>query len=172
MCFTVSDEVDLVLSLLLLQPMFGASMVTNAAAAQNEDDRPHQPKPPELIVVAAALRLSTAVSGLTDVALVVNTLTVQQTPVCCGLGGGDRAHGVQKQSHLKPQTHASHSSEKWLRQKHEHANAAAARKLCPEYPEVLLGPCRAERPLYAPPPRRSGHFNVGTVLAQLVGATG
>lgn len=32
---------------------------------------------PELIVVAAALRLPTAVSGLTDVALVVYTFTVQ-----------------------------------------------------------------------------------------------
>lgn len=44
-CFAVSDEVDLVLPLLLLQPVFGAAMVTHAAAAQNEDDRPHQPKP-------------------------------------------------------------------------------------------------------------------------------
>lgn len=33
---------------------------------------------PELIVVAAALRLSAAVTGLTDVALVVNTFTVQE----------------------------------------------------------------------------------------------
>lgn len=32
---------------------------------------------PELIVVAAALRLPAAVSRLTDVALVVNTFTVQ-----------------------------------------------------------------------------------------------
>lgn len=32
---------------------------------------------PELIVVAAALRLPAAVSGLADVALVVNTFTVQ-----------------------------------------------------------------------------------------------
>lgn len=45
MCFTVSYEVDLVLPLLLLQPVFGAAMVTHAAAAQNEDDCPHQPKP-------------------------------------------------------------------------------------------------------------------------------
>lgn len=44
-CFTVSNEVDLMLPLLLLQPVFGAAMVTHTAAAQNEDDRPHQPKP-------------------------------------------------------------------------------------------------------------------------------
>lgn len=44
-CFAVSDEVDLVLPLLLLQPVFGAAMVTHTAAAQNEDDRPNQPKP-------------------------------------------------------------------------------------------------------------------------------
>lgn len=44
-CFTVSDEVDLVLPLLLLQSVFGAAMVANTAAAQNEDDSPHQPEP-------------------------------------------------------------------------------------------------------------------------------
>lgn len=44
-CFAVSDEVDLVLPLLLLQPVFGAAMVTHTAAAQNKDDGPDQPKP-------------------------------------------------------------------------------------------------------------------------------
>lgn len=44
-CFAVGDEVDLVLPLLLLQTLFGAAMVTHTAAAQDEDDRPHQPKP-------------------------------------------------------------------------------------------------------------------------------
>lgn len=43
--FTVSNEVDLVLPLLLLQAVFGATVVTHAAAAQDEDDRPHHPKP-------------------------------------------------------------------------------------------------------------------------------
>lgn len=43
--FTVSYEVDLVLPLLLLQPVFGAAMVTDAAATQNEDECPHKPKP-------------------------------------------------------------------------------------------------------------------------------
>lgn len=41
----VSDEVDLVLPLLLLQAVFGATVVTHAAAAQDEDDRPNHPKP-------------------------------------------------------------------------------------------------------------------------------
>lgn len=44
-CFAVSDEVDLMLPLLLLQAVFGATVVTHAAAAQNEDDRPNHPKP-------------------------------------------------------------------------------------------------------------------------------
>lgn len=43
--FTVSDQVDLVLPLLLLQPVFGATVVAHAAAAKNEDDRPNHPKP-------------------------------------------------------------------------------------------------------------------------------
>jgi hypothetical protein len=41
----VGDEVDLVLALLLLQPVLGAPVVTHAAAAQDEDDDPHQPEP-------------------------------------------------------------------------------------------------------------------------------
>ncbi len=44
-CFAVGDEVDLMLPLLLLQPVFGAAVVTHAAAAQDENDRPNQPKP-------------------------------------------------------------------------------------------------------------------------------
>lgn len=43
----VSDEVNLVLPLLLLQAVFGAAVVTHAAAAQDEDDRPNHPKPCE-----------------------------------------------------------------------------------------------------------------------------
>lgn len=42
---TVSDEVDLMLALLLLQSMFGAAMVAHTATTQNKDDDPHQPKP-------------------------------------------------------------------------------------------------------------------------------
>lgn len=43
--FTVGDEVDLMLPLLLLQAVFGATVVTHTAAAQDEDDRPNHPKP-------------------------------------------------------------------------------------------------------------------------------
>ncbi len=45
MNLSVGNEVDLMLSLLLLQSVFGATMMTNAAAAQEEDDGPHQPEP-------------------------------------------------------------------------------------------------------------------------------
>lgn len=44
-CFTVSDEVDLVLPLLLLHSVFCAPMVADATEAQNKDDCPNQPKP-------------------------------------------------------------------------------------------------------------------------------
>lgn len=43
--FAVSDEVDLMLPLLLLEAVFGAAVVAHAAAAQDEDDRPNHPKP-------------------------------------------------------------------------------------------------------------------------------
>lgn len=43
--FPVGDEVDLVLPLLLLQPVFCAAVVTHTAAAQDEDDGPDQPEP-------------------------------------------------------------------------------------------------------------------------------
>lgn len=89
MCFTVSDEVDLVLPLLLLHSVFRAAMVANAAEAQNEDDCPHQPKPPELIVITAALGFSAAVSVLAEIALVVDSFAVDQVPFCCGLRGAD-----------------------------------------------------------------------------------
>lgn len=45
MDLSVGNEVDLMLSLLLLQSVFGATMMTNTAAAQDEDDGPHQPEP-------------------------------------------------------------------------------------------------------------------------------
>ena len=45
MGLTVGDEVDLVLPLLLLQPVFGAAVVAHTAAAQDEDDGPDQPEP-------------------------------------------------------------------------------------------------------------------------------
>lgn len=45
MGFPVSDQVDLMLPLLRLQPVLGASVVANTTAAENDDDGPHQPKP-------------------------------------------------------------------------------------------------------------------------------
>lgn len=45
MNLSVGNEVDLVLSLLLLQSVFGATMMTDTTAAHDEDDGPHQPEP-------------------------------------------------------------------------------------------------------------------------------
>ena len=45
MGFPVSDQVDLVLPLLGLETMLGASMMANTTAAEDDDDGPHQPKP-------------------------------------------------------------------------------------------------------------------------------
>jgi len=45
MGFPVSDQVDLVLPLLGLQTMLGASVMANTTAAEDDDDGPHQPKP-------------------------------------------------------------------------------------------------------------------------------
>lgn len=41
----VGDQVDLVLPLLRLQAVLGAAVMANTAAAQDDDDGPHQPKP-------------------------------------------------------------------------------------------------------------------------------
>lgn len=45
MNLSVGNEVDLMLSLLLLQAMLGATMVAHTAAAQDDDDSPDQPEP-------------------------------------------------------------------------------------------------------------------------------
>lgn len=49
---------------------------------------------------------------------------------------------------------------KWpqLRQKHTRCGHCRSQTVT-EYPQLFLGPCRAERPLHAPPPLRTGHFN-------------
>lgn len=41
----VGDEVDLVLPLLLLQPVLTAPVVADAAAAEEDDDHPDKPEP-------------------------------------------------------------------------------------------------------------------------------
>lgn len=53
------------------------SRTQGTVGASNIEDCGGRILTPELIVVAAALRLPAAVSRLTDVALVVNTFTVQ-----------------------------------------------------------------------------------------------
>lgn len=45
MGLSVGDEVNLVLTLLLLQAVLGAPVVAQAAEAEDEDDGPHQPEP-------------------------------------------------------------------------------------------------------------------------------
>lgn len=42
---SVGDEVDLVLPPLLLEALLGAPVLANAAAYQDNDERPHQPEP-------------------------------------------------------------------------------------------------------------------------------
>lgn len=70
MSFLVGDQVG---SMLPLKGLKVRQWWQNTAAAQ--DDGPFQPEPPEFTVVAAARRLSTEVSCVTDVALIVGTLT-------------------------------------------------------------------------------------------------
>lgn len=45
MGFSVGDQVNLALPLLGLKPVFGSAVMADAAAAQNDDDGPHQPEP-------------------------------------------------------------------------------------------------------------------------------
>lgn len=78
-CFAVSDEVDLVLPLLLLQPVFGAAVVAHTAAAQNEDDCPHQPKPcSQKNQHRNVNRLKCAVPLIYFTHMVMNTLTQEK----------------------------------------------------------------------------------------------
>lgn len=72
-CPVVGQQVDLALSLLLLQPEFSSSMTEGATTAKEDEDSPEQPEPPELIVVGAAARLPAAVTTLTEVGLVVHS---------------------------------------------------------------------------------------------------
>lgn len=49
----------------------------------------------------------------------------------CGLCGGDRANGEQKQSHFQPQTNASHSSDSWPRNSRNMDAPRVARRRLP-----------------------------------------
>lgn len=66
----VGQQADLSLPLLLLNPQFGSAVSVRAAAAEQDEDGPQQPEPPEFVVVGAAAGLSTAVSRLTQVSSV------------------------------------------------------------------------------------------------------
>lgn len=63
----VGQQADLSLSLLLLNSQFGSTVSVCTAAAEEDEDGPQQPEPPEFVVVGAAASLSTAVSRLTQV---------------------------------------------------------------------------------------------------------
>lgn len=63
----VSQQADLPLPLLLLDSQLGSSVSVGAAAAEQDEDGPQQPEPPQFIVVCAAAGLSAAVSCLTQV---------------------------------------------------------------------------------------------------------
>lgn len=69
----VGQQVDLTLTLLVLQPEFSSSMAEGATAAKEDEDSPEQPEPPELIIVGAAASLPAAVTTLTEVGLVVHS---------------------------------------------------------------------------------------------------
>lgn len=47
MSFPVGDQVDLMLPLLGLKAMLGPAVVADTAAAQDDDDGPHEPEPCE-----------------------------------------------------------------------------------------------------------------------------
>lgn len=66
----ISQQADLSLPLLLLNPQFGSTVSVRTAAAEEDEDGPEQPEPPEFVVVGAAAGLSAAVSRLTQVASV------------------------------------------------------------------------------------------------------
>lgn len=66
----VSQQADLSLPLLLLDSQLGSSVSIGAATAEQDEDGPKQPEPPQFVVVRAAAGLSTAVSRLTQVSSV------------------------------------------------------------------------------------------------------
>lgn len=77
----VGQEADLSLSLLLLDSEFGSTVSVCTAAAEQDEDGPQQPEPPEFVVVGAAAGLSAAVSRLTQVSAVsVGTRAVPRSP--------------------------------------------------------------------------------------------
>lgn len=77
----VGQQADLSLSLLLLDSHFGSSVSVRTAAAEQDEDGPQQPEPPQFVVVGAAAGLSAAVSCLTQVSSVsVGPRAVPRSP--------------------------------------------------------------------------------------------
>lgn len=77
----IRQQADLSLSLLLLDSLLGSSVSIRTAAAEQDEDRPQQPEPPEFVVVGAASGLPAAVSRLTQVASVsVSSGAVPRSP--------------------------------------------------------------------------------------------
>lgn len=68
----VGDKVYLSLSLLVLQAQFGAAMAIGTATTEENENRPEEPKPPQLVVIGAAASLPAAVTVLTHVGLIVH----------------------------------------------------------------------------------------------------
>lgn len=61
MGFPVGDQVDFMLPLLGLKAVLGSAVVADTAAAQDDDDGPHQPEPPEFICLIRLLTIRTPV---------------------------------------------------------------------------------------------------------------
>lgn len=77
----VGQQADLSLPLLLLDSQLGSPVSVGTAAAEQDEDGPQQPEPPEFVVVGAAAGLSTAVARLTQVACVsVGPRAVPRSP--------------------------------------------------------------------------------------------
>lgn len=66
----VGQQADLSLPLLLLDSQLGSPVSVCTAAAEQDEDSPQQPEPPEFVVVGAAAGFSTAMSRLTQVSSV------------------------------------------------------------------------------------------------------
>lgn len=77
----VGQQADLSLPLLLLNSQLGSAVSVRTAAAEQDEDGPQQPEPPEFVVVGTAAGLSTAVSRLTQIPPVgVGARTVPRSP--------------------------------------------------------------------------------------------
>lgn len=66
----VGQQADFSLSLLLLNSQLGSTVSVRAAAAEQDEDGPQKPEPPQFIIVGAAAGLSAAVPRFTQVSSV------------------------------------------------------------------------------------------------------